>query len=288
MGTTLNLDADCTTDETIFVPDGFTLDGNRNTITAVDPTGDHFRGAVVQNGGTTAHVQNLKITASGLVNVCDEGTDRLRGIMFDGASGSIKKNYLNNINQGVSDCQEGHAIDVRNAPYDGTHPGTQTVKISHNKLLNWQKVGILANGDVDVSVKHNKIGASATQANLTPNGLQFGFGALGVAKHNSIEGNQWFGSSEFAGTAVLIINADAVKVSQNNIRGNSDVGILIFSDGGIFKNNKVFDKGIDHPNSCCDVGIWDGGDDNTVTNNKVRGFDVPYEGVTGSKNKAVP
>ena len=87
---------------------------------------------------------------------------------------------------------------------------------------------------------------------------------------------------------MLILNADAVKVSQNNIQGNSDVGILIFSDGGIFKNNKVFDKGIDHPNSCCDVGIWDGGDDNTVTNNKVRGFDVPYEGVTGDKNKAVP
>ena len=40
----MNLDADCTTDETIFVPDGFNLDGNRNTITSVDPTGDHFRG----------------------------------------------------------------------------------------------------------------------------------------------------------------------------------------------------------------------------------------------------
>ena len=114
-------------------------------------------------------MHNLRITTSGLANVCDEGADRLRGIMFDVASGSIKNNYLNNINQDANNCQEGHAIDVRNAPYDGTHPGTQTVKISHNKLLNWQKVGILANGDVDVSVKHNKIGASATQANLAPN-----------------------------------------------------------------------------------------------------------------------
>ena len=34
--TIMNLDGNCTTDKTIFVPDGLTLDGNGNTITAVE------------------------------------------------------------------------------------------------------------------------------------------------------------------------------------------------------------------------------------------------------------
>ena len=56
-GTTMTLNGDCTTSASIIVPDGFTLDGNSFTITGVDPVGDHFRGAVVRNGGLVAHVK---------------------------------------------------------------------------------------------------------------------------------------------------------------------------------------------------------------------------------------
>jgi len=47
---TMTLTANITTDTTIVVPDGYTLDGKGFTITAVDgPTGTSFEGAVVQN-----------------------------------------------------------------------------------------------------------------------------------------------------------------------------------------------------------------------------------------------
>ena len=36
---TMRLEADCTTDASIVIPDGLTLDGNYHTITAVDPPG---------------------------------------------------------------------------------------------------------------------------------------------------------------------------------------------------------------------------------------------------------
>ena len=115
-GTTMTLNGDCTTDETILIPDGYTLDGNGHTITAVDPSGGHFLGAVVKNAGSTAHVKNLTVTALGLANVCDPPgppDNRLRGILFDGASGSITNNTtVVNINQGASGCQEGNAIEV--------------------------------------------------------------------------------------------------------------------------------------------------------------------------------
>src|SRR2546423_11891566 len=72
VGKPMTLDADCTTDATIKIPDGFTLDGAGHTITAVDPPGSHFIGAIVQNEGKVANVKNLTITTSGLADVCDE------------------------------------------------------------------------------------------------------------------------------------------------------------------------------------------------------------------------
>lgn len=285
-GTTMTLDADCTTDTTISIPDGFTLDGDGNVITAVDPSGDHFRGAVVRNavGGTTAHVTNLIIMTNALANACDAGNDRLRGIMFEGASGSITKSEVIGINQGASGCQEGNAIEIRNSPFDGTHPNTQTVEIAHNNVQAYQKTGIVANGDVNVNIHHNTIGASATQANLAANSVQLGFGAIGSVTQNQIDGNSWCCASA-AATAVLLFDAQNAVVRHNNIGGNADVGIYIGSDGAVVDNNRVFESG---PDGFYDVGIGDYGTGNSVTNNKVRGYTLPYEGVVGGKNKTIP
>src|SRR5690348_10376013 len=81
VGRVMVLKSNCTTDTTILIPNGFTLDGRGHTITAVDPAGGHFVGAVIENGGTVANVINLHVTVSGLADVCDDGEARLRGIM---------------------------------------------------------------------------------------------------------------------------------------------------------------------------------------------------------------
>ncbi len=287
-GSALILAGDCMTDETILVPDGYTLNGAGYTITAVDPPAGHFTGAVVANAGANASVKNLTITASGLSNVCDAGANRLRGIMFEGASGSITHNAVLGINKGPSGCQEGNAIEVRNAPFDGTHPNTMFVEVAHNSIFDYQKTGIVANGDVDVTIHHNAVGASATQENLAANSIQVGFGATGSVVHNNIDGNQWMGTSDWAATAVLVYSANGVEVSNNNIRGNSDIGVYFYGDNGIIDNNRIFDEGADHPNSGYDYGLGNWGSGNTVTNNKVRGFEFPYDGVAGGNNKAIP
>ncbi len=67
---TVTLVADCTTDTTIGVEDGYTLDGKGFTITAVDASsGASFEGAVVQNDGAAMNVKNLKIEG-GVRNDC--------------------------------------------------------------------------------------------------------------------------------------------------------------------------------------------------------------------------
>ncbi|MBM4443330.1 MAG: right-handed parallel beta-helix repeat-containing protein [Candidatus Rokubacteria bacterium] len=289
-GSTMTLAGDCQTDATILVPEGMTLDGGGHTITAVDPPAGHFTGAVVRNGGTVAHVTNLTVTAAGLANVCDAGDARLRGIMFQGAGGSITHSEVVGINQGPSGCQEGNAIEVRNI---GDAPGTVTVEIAHNVVDGYQKTGIVANGAVVAAIHHNNVGASATQANLAANSVQIGFGATGTVEHNSIAGNQWCGPSNFVATAVLVFDANGTSVSKNNIGGNADVGIYAFADNLVIDNNRVFDHGADCNQFGYDIGVGDWGAGNTVTNNKVRGYATPYDGVANTgkgkgANKTIP
>lgn len=289
VGMTMTLTGDCTTDATILIPDGYTLDGANYTITAIDPSGGAFWGAVVRNSGPTAHVRNLTVTTLDLSNVCQPSSPdrRLRGILFDGAAGSILQNTVYNVNKGNSGCQEGNAIEVRNAPFDGTHLNTMEVEIGHNQISSWQKTGIVCNGDVKCHIHHNKIGASATQDFLAANSVQLGFGALGLIEHNHIAGNSWKGPSDFAATAILIFDAgDGVVIKQNNLmEGNADVGIYFLADNGVIDNNRVFETGED---GLYDFGIGNWGAGNKVTNNKVRGYDIPYDGVTDGKNKVIP
>src|SRR4030095_14363220 len=77
---TMTLNGNCTTTASIVVPNGVTLDGAGYTITAMDPGPGGFTGGVVQNGGASASVTNVTITASGLSVACHAGAARLRGI----------------------------------------------------------------------------------------------------------------------------------------------------------------------------------------------------------------
>jgi len=278
-GSTKTLDGDCTTDETIFIADGETLDGNGNSITAVDPPAGHFVGGVVENGGATAHVTRLVVHGNLALNVCDAGASRLRGILFTAASGSITHNTVQNINQGASGCQEGNGIEVRNAPFDGTHPDTQSAEIAHNVVEDYQKGGIICNGDVDCWIHQNVVGQSFTQANLTANAVQLGFGAAGLVQHNHIAGNQNLipGGADFSvRTAVLLFSVESAVVKQNNIGGNAQCAICVFSGNSVVDNNRIFERDADGSTDVIfDGGIVDIGASNSFTNNKVRGYDSP-------------
>jgi hypothetical protein len=241
VGATMTLTGDCTTDTTITIPDGFTLDGDGYTLTAVDPFGGHFLGAVVASAGTEAHVQDLRITTSGLADVCDAGADRLRGILFDGASGSITGNTVTNIRQGASGCQEGNGIEVRNAPFDGTHPATKHVTIASNTVIGYQKTGILGNGDVFAEVTGNVVVGLGPVAYIAQNGIQIGFGGMGEVRGNDISGNAYTGCSNqeaaqtgctpWVSTGFLLYDVDAntVQHSGNTFRDNQRNLVMVTS-----------------------------------------------------------
>ncbi|HEX7024002.1 MAG TPA: right-handed parallel beta-helix repeat-containing protein [Gemmatimonadales bacterium] len=239
-GTTITLLSDCTTSHTLFIPAGWTLDGNGFTITAVDPAGGHFLGAVVKNAGTSANVTDLTVTASALANVCDGAgppDTRLRGILFEGAAGSITNSIVTNVNQGPSGCQEGNAIEVRNAPFDDT--GTDlVVTIDGNTVNGYIKNGITANGSVAATITNNTVtGSGPVGVPLAAqNGIQIGFGATAVVRGNTISGNNYTPAS-YVACGILFYQAAGVKASANTQSGNERDNCNYGKGGGIYNPN---------------------------------------------------
>ncbi len=283
-GTTMTLMADCWTTQTIKVPDGYTLNGNGHTITAVDPEGGHFLGAVVQNAGASMNVQNLTVTADALANVCDNDPNWLVGILLKNASGKVVNNQVVGINQGASGCQEGSGILVANVDEGTTFPnyttdavGMVAVEIARNVVDDYQKRGVAVFGDVNASIHHNRVGDSATQANLAANSVHLDFGATGVVSYNTIYGNQWLNDANSGSSALLLFETNNVTVRLNTINGASDYGIYITDDstGARVQYNRVSDYG--NPDGAYDSGILDYGNGSKLLLNIVCGFQTPAE-----------
>jgi hypothetical protein len=225
------------------------------------------------NDGTVARDEPHGDGIAGLANVCDTKRPAPRH-MFEDASGSITQNSVVGTR---AERVPGGTRSGAEGTFDATIRRRRPSRSPQHDQS--QKTGIVADGDVDVWITTTS-SAPPPQANLAANSIQLGFGALGIVEHNIVDGNQWLGASDFAATAILLFAADAPVVRQNNIRGNSDVGIYVFADGATVDNNRVFDEGADGSHG--DFGIFNDGD-NLVTNNKVRGFDTPYEGVDGAE-----
>ena len=224
---TMTLNGDCITTTSIIVPDGFTLDGAGHKITAMDPFLDHFKGGVIQNGGATADVTDVTVTASGLIESCDtDAVTRLRGILFNGASGSITNTHVINITHvGASCADEGNAIEIRNF---GASATTGRVRIDGNVVTGYQKGGIIANGNVDASITDNCVDGLAPSSAITRNGIQLGFGATGMVKRNHVSNNEYTGSENFSAAGILLVAGPrfasspysvGAQIDQNTVSG---------------------------------------------------------------------
>lgn len=272
-GNVLRLTADCVTDSTIDVPDGYTLDGAGFEIAAVDtPGGRPFRGAVVAARAGTASIINTTITTVSLSGGCPAGENRLRGIYFDGASGEIIGNTVIAIFRGPLPCDEGLGIEVRSVDAER---GRQQVTIRENVVDAYQKGGIVVHGHVDAVIQANLIGVSVSEGLLGVNGVQVGPFASARIEGNTIEGA--FTGHVTAGSAILIFDtAPGSIVDDNRIVSAADVGIHVLASGVTVSNNVVQDLG---PDGLYDIAIVNRGADNLYFGNTIRGFQYRYLGV---------
>lgn len=232
-GTTITLLSNCVTDRTLSIPQGFTLNGNGKTITAVNPASGSFLGAVITAAGTLANVNNVTIATSNLTG-CQDGQTLagLRGILFNGAGGSITNNTIRDINRGPSGCQEGNAIDITNV--GGL--STLTAIVTGNTVTNYQKTGIRANGNVAATINNNVVTGLGPVSYIAQNGIQISRTATATMKNNTVSGN-WYLGPDWVSCGVLFYQAGGVKASANNVFSNQVNQCNAGKGGGKFNSN---------------------------------------------------
>ncbi|MBV8846940.1 MAG: hypothetical protein JO307_29375 [Bryobacterales bacterium] len=235
VGTSMVLQNDCTTDAPIVVPNGITHNGVGHKISAIDPPGDHFRGAIIQNSGASASVINTVIETVNLADYCESGANSLAGILFDGASGEITGNTILSVRKTSTDghlssCQEGNAIEVMNF---GALSGRAKVNIDGNQIRNYQKTGIVLNGEVDGTVTGNTVIGAGPQNYIGQNGIQIGSGASARVSRNTVSDNSYTGSSTASGGIIVASGplhrseySFGVQIADNTLVGN-DVGVWL-------------------------------------------------------------
>ncbi|XXF78321.1 right-handed parallel beta-helix repeat-containing protein [Myxococcaceae bacterium GXIMD 01537] len=297
-GRRLTLERDCDTPVSLHVPEGFTFDGAGHTLRAVEPSGGHFKGAVLRNRGGEMHVRGLTVEAEGLEDACDTGPDVLRGILFEEASGSVVDSVVRGLRQGgaAGGCQEGHGIEVRAT--DPAGPVRQ-VEVRRNHVRDYQKTGILAVGLVDVTVADNVVDGGGPSASLLRNGIQLGAGATGRLTGNRVDGNAYTGAGA-AGAGILVVGGSHhaqplcmdVAIEGNRLTGN-DVGIFLSQAEGpealppasstrLRVTGNTLERDAVTNGYVYQAGITDLGGGNTIYGNTVKGVGYAPEAVPGS------
>ena len=236
----------CSTFGTINVPDGWTLDGAGNPLTAVeDGSHPNFPGAVLlsatgdDSAAASMNVENLDIESQGFQNGQNSG-GQLAGIKFDRAGGSVENVAINGISHG-NGVQEGIALYVRNRDANGDYQvPSASVDVDHVSISDYQKSGVIFDGNVKFTLTHSSIGSAAGPdgtplTTIAANSIQVSRDATGTISDNTIGLNEYNPSPPPGdgsdATAILVYDTLGVTVERNIISGgNGDVGLDAYND----------------------------------------------------------
>ncbi len=282
-GTTFTLTASCTTTAQIAVPATITtIAGGGFTITAHDPTGGNFNGAVLTNTGVgqSMTIENLTIQGSGFAVDCAVS---LYGIFFNDASGSVSNVKVLDITQ-HSGCGAGLGIRANGVT------GVRTVTISKTVVSGYNKAALVASGSMTMNVTESTLGPPDNLGSIiTQNGVQYSntapgsaAGAGGTISGSTIYGSG-FGSAGNASTAMLLFGADGVTVSGDTFTGaGTDKGISVTanSTGIEISHNHIARTSADSPDSF-GIGVAvDTGSAATLVCNTFTGWKTDIAGAT--------
>lgn len=225
-GELFTLTEDVSTFATITMPNDATLDGAGHTITAVEDA-DHrnFPGPVLASAvGDLApaelDIEDLNITTEGF----DAGSSSgglLTGIYMHRAGGSLTDVSVNGISHG-NGTQEGNAIAIRNrVAGDDIDVPRAKVALTGIDITNYQKTGLLLDGNLTFTVKSAHVGQGAGpegQPNpvIAANSLQISRGASGSVSDSTFQLN-----SHSEATAALLYNARNVAFDGVTVDGDA-------------------------------------------------------------------
>jgi hypothetical protein len=277
-GTTFTLTSDCDTTVQLTVPAGHTLNGGGHTITAHDPMGGNFMGAVLTNGGTAMTIENLTILGKGFATDCATG---LLGIFFNDGGGSLTAVNVENITQHNGCAKTGTAIRANGIM------AARTVTMTNVKASGYQKSALVAAGSMTVNVNGSTLGPpDSLKGVIAQNGVQYSNNAPGsvAAAGGTITGTtiygSGFGSAANNSTAVLLFGAKNVTLMGDTITGaGTDTGISVVSGSTavVINRNQIGRTSPDSPDSF-GMGVKvDSTSSAVVTCNTFTGWITDYE-----------
>lgn len=225
-------------------PTGFFRDAINMTAALINPPGT-VTGTVDATGCNVGVYYDAG--HSGTVKKADIFGANYFGVLVNGDAGIVTVNILNSSIHDIGETplngtQHGNAIYYRGFYAVSRVRGT----ISGNKIWNYQKGGIIANGKgTQVEVVGNLVTGAGQVTFIAQNGIQVGFGALGSVTLNTVSGNSYIGfpgdGSSSAG--ILVVGGpyygpgpDALPYPYSantfifgNILKNNDVGVYVFN-----------------------------------------------------------
>jgi hypothetical protein len=256
---------DARTFSTINLPDHATIDGAGHTITAVeDDSHRNFQGPVLASavgdgsGPAELHVQNLKIATDGFRGGSNSG-GTLQGISFNRAGGSLTDVAVDGISHG-NGVQEGNAISIRNrVAGDNVDVPRARVTLKNVKVSNYQKTGVLLDGNLAFTADHVQVGMGAGpegQPNpvIAANSLQISRGASGSVTDSSFALN-----SHAEATGVLLYNAKKVTLDRITVTGDAaaEMGVYVGNFSNTIDTSLVLrDSKIIRTNGTGGVGLY--------------------------------
>ncbi|WP_404367513.1 right-handed parallel beta-helix repeat-containing protein [Corallococcus coralloides] len=284
----VTLREDCVVQSAVFIPDGFTFNGGGHTLTASEAgAGDHYKGAVLRNRGAVANVRDVTVTARGLSDVCDGDADRLRGILLEGAGGTIEDTVVEDLNQAdnIGGCQEGFAIDVRNLAPDAAQVA---VTLRNNRLTGYQKAGVVVLGRVAATVEDNDIDGLGPTDRIARIGIQLAHGVSGQVVRNQVRGNAYIFERD-SGSGILVFGGPYYGAGrelchglriEGNVLTENDVGVsllqavdLDFSPPPESQDIQVVDNTLTKADltGSYQAAISDNGTANLISRNRISG-----------------
>ncbi len=250
----MNLTASCSTDATILIPNGVTLDGKGFKITAIDPPGGNFQGPILKNAGKAANVTNIFLRTN-LADVCNDEANKVIGILFDKAAGTISNvNVQINKGAGASTCSEGVAVQAQVLPYSAKATYLK-VTVKNNTLNYNQLAGIVALGNVSLRAEANLIKNTETLP-IAQRGIEAAFGVKAYILNNQLlrhrripadSSNPGYGvllnavgqstvitnTFSFDDVGIRVSGSQKVTIKANNIRSSTTDGILLDDGNGL-------------------------------------------------------
>jgi hypothetical protein len=283
VGSTFTLTGDCDTTVQLTVPDGVTVNGAGHIITAHDPgPGVPFSGGVLTNAGTSMNIEDLTIEGTGFATIC--GGQKLTGIFFNDASGSVKDTSIQNISQGGGGCA-GVGIGILSIAEAGV---PRTITLTSTVISGYEKSAFVAKGMTTLDVSASTLGPPELfpPGAIAQNGVQYGgggadAGAGGAITDSTIYGSG-FGNPSNQGIAVLLFGATGVTLSNDTITGaGTDYGVdaTANSTGVVINRNQIGRTAPDSPDTFGIGVIVATGSTATVTCNTFSGWNTDVSGV---------